>query len=923
MSSDTKSEVAETEDRDPLDGITCVVHNYGPTVRDIDLHIIVDADAKLSDDTLSLIEKLARREHSLGSKEVEIFEKLVRDIPSLDTKYSINAQPLLEHARIKIELRRRSTETAVTKAESAPSIPVEDVKTSVDNIESNVLHFVPRSKYAKFLKAKEFDYSSDTIIKLAITGIRSSGKTELAKFLARTYITQHFPTIEQKYAAWFLDADLPSKLESSYKLLAYEIKANLDTDIMKNDNEEKRLKNMIYSVQKKLQIYPKWILVFDNVTNYEVINGFIPRIVGLKGFIIATANNKDIFDDQEWTLFDLNKGLNEEEAYTLLTNVSCIPRTTDELGLIRLAKYFDYLPHFLLTAALYIKKQNSVLPKERKLDFLKYLTSIHTTKRSLESLYIRGQSYNKTGDAALVLCIQTLSEYEIKLLSFCGVIDNSGIPIQLIEKLFPGNDNLLLFIENIKAFSLINPSGEGNYYIHRATQRLIITLLNNTESAYEDLNPKPWKQINLRQFIIEVLAALIEESRQYAQGVSVREKIHKIIIHVEKSLRTLPKLNNHVKADINLEMVQLRSNLAAVYWTVSYNEKSMICFNKAQRELESIDIKSIEEDRSEALVEIYRNFGNVLTNRGKINSSLTFLNIALDQIESKNIKSEFKDLILWRIAYSHRVLGNHILSEKYCKKVVSAGKINIDVANAFKLLSDISRDFEEYEDALSYYQKAEKILDKVKDSYDKQRMRAKTYISYAALLTNTGDFSKADKFFRLASDIFDKIYPKERRDDIIKLLIERSRFLIQLKRKTLSKLDALDKLLEANECLIKALKMASAIIQRNHQGMAILYNQIAILYREFNDLEKAIKLHAIAIEIIDNSFQEEELLSGKPHPEKALFRYEQALTYQLGGNHTKAMSLFKRAFDLIQQIADFGYNERHPLYRKLRDLLEK
>jgi DNA-binding CsgD family transcriptional regulator/tetratricopeptide (TPR) repeat protein len=299
--------------------------------------------------------------------------------------------------------------------------------------------------------------SKNNINICVIVGMAGSGKTTLSK----QYIYQ------KKHSVSFeINAHSPEALEHSFFDMAYQLVENNQQkealDFIKYNNDRHlKIEQVLDFISKILRKNPGWILLFDNVRDFEDIRPHLPKDESLwgKGEIIITTHNKNIrehFDDKQ--ILKLGP-LDEKEKHQLVSKTCGIKGNNKDI-----LELTHSVPPFPLDIRLVCShfKQNKKNPQNiasenRNDTFLKKRTDILT--KSFTHIMEEG------GKDAFILL---------------GVCDFKNIPKNFLYLFFPKKtiDDLVI---NLEKYSLLTDNDADILSIHPFVQKEIIPYFLNQE----------------------------------------------------------------------------------------------------------------------------------------------------------------------------------------------------------------------------------------------------------------------------------------------------------------------------------------------------------------------------------------------------------------------------------------------------------
>lgn len=334
---------------------------------------------------------------------------------------------------------------------------------------------------------------------IALVGPGGAGKTTLAR--------QH--SHEQGAdLIWELNAETKESLHTSFEHLAQALaKVEEDKKILrgiqdiKNPHEKKE--RIIVFVKERLKFYPKWILIFDNVDEFSILQGCFPHDTKIwgQGNIIITTRDANIQNNKYINhIININE-LTSDEKLNFFTKIMAQGNKyfSETVPLEETKKFLNNIPSFPLDvsiAAYYIKTTNTSYKK-----YLEYLANATKDFEDVQkNLLKESGDYTKTRYSIISLSLHQLINAHKDfpgLLLYVSLLDSQNIPKELLDK-YKGSAIVDSFICYLKKYSLItnesfnyNESG-AVFSIHRSTQEISLAHLKrvlNLEKSNQHFKP--------------------------------------------------------------------------------------------------------------------------------------------------------------------------------------------------------------------------------------------------------------------------------------------------------------------------------------------------------------------------------------------------------------------------------------------------
>lgn len=217
--------------------------------------------------------------------------------------------------------------------------------------------------------------------------------------------------------------------------------------------------------------------------------------------------------------------------------------------------------------------------------------------------------------------------------------------------------------------------------------------------------------------------------------------------------------------------------------------------------------------------------------------ALVYFNRGLEEIyKSEEIDSIDLAVIYNDLGVTYRLQGDFELSLEYYKKVLNLYKNipatdSIQIARTYSNIGNAYSSLEDYKQAIFYFNKAVNAIEKMASSTSKTTLLTRVYHNLILAYQKNKQFDEAaiiiEKFFQLPKKNIQKF-----------VLIYRDLGISQLHFKQKEK---------ALESFFKGLKISNETYSFKHPKKAIFYNQIAKVYSQQNEFEKALLNHQKAL----------------------------------------------------------------------------
>lgn len=784
-----------------------------------------------------------------------------------------------------------------------------------NNLPERNSYFTGREEQLRAI-AEAFRKSRTVVVKQTISGLGGIGKTQLAREFAYRYGSNYETGI------WEINADSAATVYAGFMEFSQIFQIDLAADFTEDD--------LCQAVGAWMRENDRWLIIFDNLDNEDVISSYIPAN-GVCGHILVTTRNLtlDLGGHIDLSVFDL------DEALCFLDNrlAECVHLEKDADAFKKdLCLRLGCLPLALEQAAAYIKVTRT--------NFSRYLKLLNES--GLDAFDIGADRYNmpehyaKSVTTTWEISFNTIAlEGAKQLFYLCAYLAPDRIPVKLFTEKReilpePVRSNLSAILETnrivteLRKYSLTG--GNSEYiHIHRLVQEVVRNKLKSD---------KQWAQYDL-QLLYESFAfeygdmASHEAFLMYIPHVEAFATVGKALLTEAEDQELLALLfgtggqgydylGEYKKAvQWNQKALNIRKNLLGEnhYMTaVSYNNLASAYqaageYARAKQLFQSaltIFQKELGPDHG-AVATAYSNLAGLYDCQGEYDKALEYYQKALDirlEIfgESHNETADIYNNIAFvysRLARFQEALETH---EKVLKiREATLGKQHLLTASSYGNIAYTYVGMGDFPKALELQHKVLKIRVAVLGENHPDTLAA--YMNLASTHMETAEYEQALEIYKYIIPIYETTRGEGHLDTAYAYN--------NIAGVYYSKGDYSSAL----HYFIRALDIREKTLGTSHPDTATVYGNLASLYEDLGSYDKALEFYEKAAAAWEKRF-------GREHPSTAEAINSIATIYDTKGDFGKALELYKQALDIREKVLGKDHPDTAVSYNNIAAALD-
>ncbi len=571
------------------------------------------------------------------------------------------------------------------------------------------------------------------VIPQAIYGLGGMGKTQVVLEYAYRYAHLY-------QAIFWARADSPTTLQADFLLIA----ETLHLPESKERNQERT----ITAVKSWLQTHAQWLLILDNIEEFEVIDTFIPTFHA--GHILISTRAQSVGTNIHGIL--LEKMTLEEGALFLLKRAKLLPphaslqkaSRTQRCEAEQLSRLMDGLPLALDQAGAYIEETGCSIA-----DYLQIYAD-----RQMELLSRRGANHfghTHPVSTTFFLIIEKLEQQSssaIELLQACAFLHPDAIPEEI-------------FTESTHEFSSqLNTTVSDILLLNEA-----VKLLRRFSLLYRYADTKVFR---IHRIVQTIFKSTLDESEQRGWGERIVRVIDNVFPDVEENVSILP-----VCQRLFLQ-VQVCTSLIR-RWNISTPEAERLLYKAANyawmRRVQCEQTVSILHQLLELrahlrgpehpdVAECYNNFAVLYHYYGKYAEAESFHKRALALREKAfgpehpEVAESLRNLARLYIDQSKWELAEALEQRAFTISQKAFGPEHLNVIKSLTQRAIVYREQKRYLEAEQILQHALLLLEKNYET--KSLLIALNYYELAKTYTQQERYDESELLFKKALDIYER-----------------------------------------------------------------------------------------------------------------------------------------------------------------------
>ena len=753
------------------------------------------------------------------------------------------------------------------------------------NLPRQDILFIGREKLLNDLNKKLHSKNYPLSVINVCAGMGGVGKTQLA--LQFAHHTKHPYT----FKAWFQSENL-TELKHQYIEFAKTIGYR---------ERNPSIQTALPYVKNWLSENPGWLLIYDNVNNYEEIKDFLPLNGG--DIVITTRQHKW---PNSFEVLDIDI-MSEKESLELVDSLIKRKITEEEKNQLReLVKKAGYLPLALAQIGAYIHKNQTTIMQYFNF-YEKYeqeFLAENTLSGGINNLPLM-ITWNITLNAIIKEEKENNNDPSLALyiLSICSYLAPENISQHLlltcIKEIYPDLPfpDLVLskLIGLLWQYSMIKLEENGDITLHRLVQA-VVRHQHIQASTHKDFKYSP---LTLKWYC--TLLKCIHDEFTYKTGTledGIRQK--NMLPHLQMLLKHYKEIWPEA-SDFNV--VDIHNDIGIVFFLIGVSKKAQFHHDLALSLLEKhYGVNHFQTaDTLVNLGYVYRSLGD--TNQAK-KSAMRALSLLEKHYGLNHFKitaplnclgDAYRDAGEIREAKKIHLRALPILAKHY-------GTTHPKFAHILEHLAMDYRDLGDFMQAKLYYEEALKIK---KDFFGENHIEtAFTLDHLGRTYRNLGDIEKAKEICELALKIKENFFGKDHFELSITL-----DYLGRIYR-------SLGKTRKAKELHERSLKVKENFFGKDHFLTAFTLDQLGRDLRDLGQVEEARELHERALKI-------KEAVFGKD-PQKEEFHIVAttldylASCYRILGKKEQAKNIHEQVLEVMEK---FFNNPNHTAISYILDQL--
>ena len=732
---------------------------------------------------------------------------------------------------------QNSTEQPALRV-AAPKTLLPNSALPPNNLPNKNSYFTGREQILEDIR-RQFKTGQTIPLRQTVAGLGGVGKTQIAIEYAYRYAGDYDDI-------WWVNAE--SGPQEAYCTFARE-KGLLSRE------EDANWPVVLEAVRSWFDQHTRFLFIFDNVENFELLSGCLPRS---SGHVLITTRQGH---NPEGAFVDVDK-FNPSEAADFFRKRLEWDGGADAA---ELAERLGYLPLAMEQAAAYTKANRKSCRNYIEL-LEKYGLKVFDERSA--SAY----GYKETVNITWQISFEKIGlESARQLLNLCAYFAPDEIPLSMLvegRENFPKPlrtdiaDELSLnrVVWELRKYSLVQEK-DGLLFLHRLLQEVVRDGLGgNTE----------WLSCCLNM----------------ACAVFKYEYGNKSLMNVfEQNVSHVLAIASHAEKVLGDEEAQKKTSglyRLAGFWFVygAKYSKAMECFQKTSEISEKVVGKKHPETAT-----AYNNIAGVYDSQGDYAKALEWLQRALGiwerVLDYPAIVATHNDIAG---VYCHQ--GDHARAMKcYQKALEMCDKVcreeHLDTVATYSNIAGIYDCQKDYTQAMEWYRKGLGICEKV--CGDEHLDTVVAYSNIAGVYCRQKDHARALEYYQKALGICEKIWGKEHPDTAT---LYNNIALVYATQGDFA---------QAMKWHEKALAIREKALGKEHPDTAALYNNIALVYSTQGDCSKALEWYQKALAIREKAL-------GKEHPDTVATYSNIALVYANQGDHAKAQEWLQKALAIRETV---------------------